>query len=226
VDDHWILVDCPEAFEHVTVERPVCLECDTPSTIFEHATMHSDGVPLETDLLLSPEIPKNGSGVTNPSGTESLSAAAAAKGPTNEYEDTPTLLPLESSVPTLSSSEMKGKSKALPSSSSVQTTSDGKVPPSTPSKLLPAPKGPSSNQPILTARFSILLGILKEARANGCLHVSRSDLGTILTKHRHVYKQASVAHFKAYVTEAERAGIVELGGKGNKQWIALHRNWW
>ena len=216
-------MDCPEAVGQVTVEQPVCLECETPSTLFEHATMHSDGVALGTELLLSPEIPTNGPGITNHSGTESLPvpAAASAKSPTN---DTPPLPPLEGSVPTPSSSEMKGKSKALPSSSAVQTTSaHGIVPPSPPSKLPPAAKGPSSNQPPLSpqlwAKFSILLGILKEARAKGCLHVSRSDLGTRLHQHR-------VKHFKTYVAEAERAGIVELGGKGNEMWVSLHRNWW
>lgn len=52
-------------------------------------------------------------------------------------------------------------------------------------------------------------------------YIRRSDVGTDLAKHSSVYAKAGVATFAKYIALAVNAGIVEVGGFGNDQWISL-----
>jgi hypothetical protein len=72
------------------------------------------------------------------------------------------------------------------------------------------------------ARFQPLITTLREFHLNGVMQPSRSDLGTRLVEvDRLVYSKAGVTRLREYVALALQANIVEIGGKGNNQWISL-----
>lgn len=55
--------------------------------------------------------------------------------------------------------------------------------------------------------------------------IPRTDIGNELAKHKSVYAQAGVASFAAFINMAHAAGVVEVGGSGNDQWVSLRPGW-
>jgi len=62
-------------------------------------------------------------------------------------------------------------------------------------------------------------------RSQGQIYVNRSDVGNDLSKHKTAYSQARVNKFSSYIELAQNAGIVDLGGTGNTQWVMLRPEW-
>jgi len=51
-------------------------------------------------------------------------------------------------------------------------------------------------------------------------------IGLEIARNGTTYRQAGVLRFREYVTMAEKAGIVELGGSEGTAWIALLEPWY
>ncbi|EIW85256.1 hypothetical protein CONPUDRAFT_135063 [Coniophora puteana RWD-64-598 SS2] len=74
--------------------------------------------------------------------------------------------------------------------------------------------------PRIPAAFEPLVVCLRQLRANGELQPLRSRIGALLTPN--VYTNAGTAGFKEYISSAEAASMVQLGGYGGTAWVALH----
>ena len=75
------------------------------------------------------------------------------------------------------------------------------------------------------AVFKPLIHLLLAARECGITHPSRSIIASdLLQSDSQVYQRAGVSKFRNYTALAEKAGIIELGGKDG-DWITLHPNW-
>ena len=73
--------------------------------------------------------------------------------------------------------------------------------------------------------FKPLIHLLLAARESGITHPSRSIIASdLLQSDSQVYQRAGVSKFRQYTALAEKAGIIELGGKDG-DWITLHPNW-
>ncbi|KAJ8583655.1 hypothetical protein M405DRAFT_828247 [Rhizopogon salebrosus TDB-379] len=79
------------------------------------------------------------------------------------------------------------------------------------------------------AQFLPLVNQLLMARSKGIMKPTRSDIAVALRQHdKDVFKRAGVDRFGEYAWKAEKASIVELGGKesqGEPAWISLHPSW-
>lgn len=94
-----------------------------------------------------------------------------------------------------------------------------------PSRVLPATSS-RTNANAVPAHFKPLIQILiARASSKGNKEVPRTDVGSDLAKQKQIYGQAGVSSFAAYILLAEAAGIVDLGGHGNDQWISLRPEW-
>ncbi|KAJ3274686.1 hypothetical protein HDV01_002208 [Terramyces sp. JEL0728] len=70
--------------------------------------------------------------------------------------------------------------------------------------------------------FTLLIEILKELRAKGNTQPLRSFVGLeISTRNSQAYAKAGVDGFKMYAEQAEKLGIVQLGGNGGTAWMEL-----
>jgi hypothetical protein len=73
--------------------------------------------------------------------------------------------------------------------------------------------------------FKPLIHLLLAARESGITHPLRSTIALDLVQSdSQVYERAGVSKFRNYTALAEKAGIIELGGKDG-DWITLHPNW-
>ena len=87
------------------------------------------------------------------------------------------------------------------------------------------PTQPKNNKAI-PVQFQALVNVLEARRRSyGQISVSRSELGSDLAKHKTAYKQAGVSKFYDYIELAQSAGIVDVGGAGNTQWVMLRPEW-
>jgi hypothetical protein len=76
---------------------------------------------------------------------------------------------------------------------------------------------------ISPSRFRLLVDVLENLRLGGNFLPLRSVVGAqLLLRNKLVYQEAGVTGFTQYITSAERAGIVAVGGTGGKAWVSLH----
>jgi hypothetical protein len=61
--------------------------------------------------------------------------------------------------------------------------------------------------------------------ALGQPYIPRTDIGSELAKNKSLYAQAGVASFAAFINVAQTAGVVDVGGLGNNQWVSLRPGW-
>lgn len=74
----------------------------------------------------------------------------------------------------------------------------------------------------LSSRFRLLVEQLTKARLGGVERPLRSAIGyALLGQNKSVYQDAGFNTFKEYVTAAEEAGVVQLGGTNGHAWISL-----
>ena len=74
--------------------------------------------------------------------------------------------------------------------------------------------------------FKPLIHLLLAARGRGIIRPSCSTIALDLVQSdKQVYQRAGVSKFQHYITLAEQAGIIELGGRDGDTWIALYPNW-
>ena len=73
-------------------------------------------------------------------------------------------------------------------------------------------------------QFLPLINLLLLARSKGNMKSDRSKIADALIHHdKDVYKHAGVSKFRQYVSQAERASLIELGGsEDGTAWITLH----
>ncbi|KAG6888106.1 hypothetical protein C0995_010671 [Termitomyces sp. Mi166 len=76
--------------------------------------------------------------------------------------------------------------------------------------------------PVVPLIYRPLVESLQSFRSKGVLQPLRSQFAaSLITKNANLYKSAGVKKFSQYVSLAEAAGIVELGGKDGGDWIRL-----
>jgi hypothetical protein len=98
---------------------------------------------------------------------------------------------------------------SLPLEETLTVTSQGIVP--------PLPGTCTSAQ-----KFQVLIEQLRKSRSDGVERPLRSVIGQRLVSYsKAVYKDAGFEGFKDYITAAEIAGIVRLGGVSGSAWISL-----
>ncbi|KAJ7109170.1 NYN domain-containing protein [Mycena epipterygia] len=74
--------------------------------------------------------------------------------------------------------------------------------------------------------FESLIESLRKLRAKGMLRPVRSVVAQdIITKDKMLYKKAGVQRFSQFSALAEKAKIIELGGREGNAWISLHPDW-
>jgi hypothetical protein len=84
--------------------------------------------------------------------------------------------------------------------------------------MVPSLPGPSN----FTQQFQMLIEQLRKSRSDGVEKPLRSSIGQRLVDHNQmIYKNAGFKGFNDYVTAAEIAGFVRLGGVGGNAWISL-----
>ncbi|RDB24304.1 hypothetical protein Hypma_008807 [Hypsizygus marmoreus] len=139
---------------------------------------------------------------------------------------TPVLAPMPVTVPLPPPPPAKTASTVISDPPRLQS-SQAPPPPKT-----PVPAGPSASsaqsQPhaMLPPHFRPLLEVLENRRrSKGQARVSRSEVGTDLTKYPGVYKRAGVNNFAKFIALAEKAALVECGTSGYESWIALRPEW-
>lgn len=116
-----------------------------------------------------------------------------------------------------------------------QTTSTTSV---APTPMLPAATGPTPNgAPSVLAvavepktvppGFKLLVQRLEFHRSKGVSRPFRSGVAVELaTQDNMLYRRAGAERFGQYVALAEKAGIIELGGREGGAWIALRPEWY
>ena len=80
--------------------------------------------------------------------------------------------------------------------------------------------------PVAPDIFKILIQSLKSHKSNGTFRPLRSKIALEVACNGTTYRQAGVSTFGQYVTMAEKAGIVVLGGTGGTAWVALTVPWY
>ncbi|KZP18850.1 hypothetical protein FIBSPDRAFT_863434 [Athelia psychrophila] len=81
---------------------------------------------------------------------------------------------------------------------------------------------PSKGSPVIPESFSPLVERLREMRDNNIARPFRWPVhAALVTKNPLIYSEVGVVDFSEYSKNAERAGIVTLGGEGKREWIAL-----
>ncbi|KNZ75414.1 hypothetical protein J132_02746 [Termitomyces sp. J132] len=150
-------------------------------------------------------------------------------------------------IPTLSnqgSSHQQTPSTLGTTPNVVPTSPPSSLPPIPPyiqpnpvSEVLPTPNGNTAStstpptdqsQPkVVPPQFSLLVQRLQFHRSKGFSRPFRSGVATELaSKDNMVYRRAGTERFGQYVALAEKAGIIELGGKEGGAWIALRPEWY
>ena len=79
---------------------------------------------------------------------------------------------------------------------------------------------------LVPEKFKILVQCLKSHRSRGSLRSLRSKISSEIAHNGTTYRLAGVLEFGEYVSMAEQAGIVELGGSESTAWIALKAPWY
>ncbi|KZP20098.1 hypothetical protein FIBSPDRAFT_892265 [Athelia psychrophila] len=81
---------------------------------------------------------------------------------------------------------------------------------------------PNKGPPLVPESFSPLVERLREMRDNNIARPFRWPVhAALVTKNPSIYSEVGVVDFSEYSKNAERAGIVTLGGEGKREWIAL-----
>ncbi|KAG6891030.1 hypothetical protein C0992_010692 [Termitomyces sp. T32_za158] len=84
-----------------------------------------------------------------------------------------------------------------------------------------------SQPKVVPAQFNLLVRRLEFHRSKGFPRPFRSGIALELASNDHmVYRRAGTERFGQYVALAEKAGIIELGGKEGSAWIALRPEWY
>ncbi|KJA27414.1 hypothetical protein HYPSUDRAFT_198186 [Hypholoma sublateritium FD-334 SS-4] len=78
---------------------------------------------------------------------------------------------------------------------------------------------------VVPSVFHILVQALQAQKSKGSLRPLRSIIGMSISRNGMTYKNAGVGRFGDYVSLAQRAGIIELGGMENSAWISLTPTW-
>jgi hypothetical protein len=87
-------------------------------------------------------------------------------------------------------------------------------------------QGSSNNtQPQPTYFVKLAERLQARRQALGQPYIPRTDIGSELAKHKSVYAQAGVSTFAAFINLAHTAGVVDVGGSGNDQWVSLRPKW-
>ncbi len=73
--------------------------------------------------------------------------------------------------------------------------------------------------------FRILVQALLEQKSKGNIRPLRSNIAMSIAKNGATYKNAGVGKFGEYVSLAQKAGIIELGGLEGAAWISLTPTW-
>lgn len=81
----------------------------------------------------------------------------------------------------------------------------------------------TNSQPIYFVTLAQKLRARHEAL--GHPRIPRTDIGSELAKHKSAYAQAGVTSFAAFINLAHAAGVVDVGGLGNDQWVSLRPDW-
>ena len=79
--------------------------------------------------------------------------------------------------------------------------------------------------PVVPQNFVVLVEALQRERSRGVSKPLRGTIAERIGKKGTTYQKAGVSSFRAYCILAEQAGIVEMGGKGGKDWICLLPKW-
>lgn len=91
---------------------------------------------------------------------------------------------------------------------------------------LKANQASSNNIKSLPAYFVVLAQKLQARReAIGQPRIPRTDIGSELAKSKSVYAQAGVSKFATFISMAQSAGVVDVGGSGDDQWVSLRPEW-
>ena len=99
-------------------------------------------------------------------------------------------------------------------------------PPSLINRTVPAASLEPKSFPAIPDKFKILIQCLKSHRSKGKLRPLRYSVAIEIARGGATYRQAGVSKFRSYVSLAEQAGIVELGGSESTAWIALKAPWY
>ena len=87
--------------------------------------------------------------------------------------------------------------------------------------VAPAPSTPL----VIPSIFCILVQALQEQKSKGNIRPLRSNIAMSISKNGATYKSAGVIKFGDYVSLAQKAGIIELGGLEGAAWISLTATW-
>ena len=79
--------------------------------------------------------------------------------------------------------------------------------------------------PVVPPNFVILVEALQWQRSQGVFQPFRHVIAERISKKGTTYQKAGVSSFREYSVVAEQAGIVEMGGKGGRDWIRLMPKW-
>ncbi|KII88952.1 hypothetical protein PLICRDRAFT_591166 [Plicaturopsis crispa FD-325 SS-3] len=143
-------------------------------------------------------------------------------------------VPIVNPPPAPKSMQAKPASSPLPSSSTPASikSSSAKAPPSHASTSGTAPvpaKSRSATPPVrvVPPAFVPLVRHLQLCRSKNVFRPERSQVAAeVLKQNKNAYKDAGVSKWKQYADLAAAVGIVELGGRGGGNWIALHPDWY
>ncbi|KAG6866075.1 hypothetical protein C0991_008827 [Blastosporella zonata] len=90
-----------------------------------------------------------------------------------------------------------------------------------------APLVQQSQPKLVPPVFALLVKRLEFHRSKGFYRPFRSGIAVeLMNTDNLLYKRAGVERFSQYTALAEKAGIIELGGKEGDAWIALHPDWY
>ncbi|KAF5387051.1 hypothetical protein D9615_001821 [Tricholomella constricta] len=141
----------------------------------------------------------------------------------------PTLTPAPSSIK-LPAAAAQAESTPTPPKPAAEGFVAFSASPQAPNTTLVNGAGPSKPAPKLApkpvaAHFRPLIQVLEARTPSRGRRVPRTDVGSDLAKHKNVYTQAGVTKFSSYMILAVDAGIVDVGGSVNDQWVALRPEW-
>ncbi|KAG6884502.1 hypothetical protein C0993_010525 [Termitomyces sp. T159_Od127] len=89
------------------------------------------------------------------------------------------------------------------------------------------PLAQQSQPKVVPPQFTLLVRRLEYHRSKGFPRPFRSGIALeLVSKDNMVYRRAGTERFGQYVALAEKAGIIELGGKEGGAWIALRPEWY
>jgi len=89
------------------------------------------------------------------------------------------------------------------------------------SNIIPPLPTPLVTPPI----FAILVEVLQSHMSRGMFRPLRSVVALQIAKNGTTYQKAGVSRFGEYMTLAQRAGIIELGGREASAWVGLQSKW-